>query len=341
MRPPRESLLTPLTPSVALHTHLYPLAERGLKVERLLGIGGTSEVALVRDQNGEAFALKRLLGIHRDSRAQRDALLFEGVHLSLIRSSKVIRCHELLTLPLPSALIQEDLSRDPSALSASERHEVALLLDYIEGAHLRSLLKMIQQRRQPPLQPEEVASLIYDISEGLRGLHQATRSKDRPCPITHGDLSPTNILLKLRGSALLIDLSSASSLLNAKSDYGRPGKRAYLSPGLKRGEVEGTTGDLYALGIIWFELVTGSHPPAHTHIRQSELRRAGWPPAWSTVVAGLLSPSVAHREVAFKRLSRSTIWGEDASQHRERQRLARRSLELRVRHARAAQSPTR
>ena len=336
MRPPKDQLLEPLVESIALQTHLHPLMRRGLTVERLLGIGGTSEVALARDRTGKTFALKRLLGQFRNDRMRRDAILFEGVHLSLTQSSKVIRCQELLTLPLPTALIQKNTSRDPSALSASARHEIALLLEYIEGIHLRSIIKSTS-RKYPPLQPEEIASLIYDMSQGLRSLHQAKRSQGRVCPITHGDLSPTNILLRLNGAATLIDLSSASSQLNRHCDYLRPGKLNYLSPGRRRGEDEGPAGDLYALGVIWFELVTGALPPLDQQIRRSVLKRAGWPSKWARSVAGLLSPSIHQREESFNKLGRATLWGDDYANHHDRKRIARRSLAVRVSVARQEQ----
>ena len=336
MRPPKNSLVEPLVESVALQTHLHPLMKRGLTVERLLGIGGTSEVVLARDKSGKAYALKRLLGQFRNDRMRRDAILFEGVHLSLAHSSKVINCLELLTLPLPTALIQKNASRDPSALSASARHEIALLLEYIEGIHLRSILKSAS-RTSPPLQPEEIASLIYDISQGLRSLHQAKRSEGRLCPITHGDLSPTNILLGMNGAAKLIDLSSSSSQLNRHCDYLRPGKLNYLSPGRRRGESEGTAGDLYALGAVWFELVTGMLPPVDQQIRRSALRRAGWPSKWAKLVSGLLSPSIYEREDSFHRLSRTSLWGSDRANHHERKKIARRSLAVRVRRVRQFQ----
>lgn len=336
MRPPQKHLLEPLAESDALQTHLNPLMQRGLRVERLIGIGGTSEVVLARDRDGKAYALKRLLGQFRNDRMRRDAILFEGVHLSLAHSSKVIRCHELLTLPLPTALIQKNIGRDPSALAASARHEIALLLEYIEGVHLRSILKSLT-RRAPPLQPEEIASLIYDVSQGIRALHQAKRAQGRACPITHGDLSPTNILLRLDGSAILIDLSSSSSQLNRDCDYLRPGKLNYLSPGQRRGEDEGISGDLYALGVMWFELVTGAIPPRDQQIRRSALRRAGWPSKWARIVSGLLSPSVSQREDAFRILNRSTLWGGDYAHHHERKRIARRSLAVRVSNTRQEQ----
>ena len=161
----------------------------------------------MRNAEGERFALKRLLSRFRMSRAHRDAILLEGVHLSLVRSPKVIHCHDLLSLPLPEALIQRDLTRDPSAMPESARQEIALLLDLVDGAHLRSLLKSISHGIGPiqaPLQREEVASIISDLAQGIHALHNARRGSGKLCPITHGDLSPTNAIVRQDGVTVLI-----------------------------------------------------------------------------------------------------------------------------------------
>lgn len=307
-----------------------------LKNLALLGIGGTSEVLLVEDQKGKRYALKRLLGQYRSERAWRDSVLIEGVHLSLVQSNRVIRCYEVLSVPLPEAFIKDSIESDPSGSSLSARQEVALLTQYVEGVHLRALLKRIQYG-QAPLSQAEVASIIWDISRGLSALHRASRGKGSKCPITHGDLSPTNIMIKRDGSAIIIDLSSSYSELNKEGILRRPGKRAYLSPGAKAGHVEGVDSDLYALGCIWFELITGCVPKFN---QQDQVlpnwrifHQAGWPKPWSQLVAGLLSPFPQNRSSTHELLDRYALWGEDKAQHQFLHTQARTSLARRVNEA--------
>ena len=213
---------------------------------------GRGEVTLVEDKGGRDMRL-------RDSSANTglsvnggDSILLEGVHLSMVRSNRVIRCHQVLTVPIPESLIKISVDEDPSAQPLSARQEVALLMDYISGVHLRAILK-VAQRHTLPFSHDEIASMIWDIFRGLKALHRAKRGKSKPCPIAHGDLSPTNIMIREDGSAILIDLSSASSVLSTDNILRRPGKLAYLSPGQQRGEEEGVEGDLYALACIWIE----------------------------------------------------------------------------------------
>ena len=319
--------------AIDLSDKLDLFKRHNLKELGLLGIGGTSEVLLVEDQLGQRFALKRLLGQYRSQRAWRDSILIEGVHLCLVRSNRVITCHEVLSVPLPEAFIKVSVESDPNGSSLSARQEVALLTEYVEGVHLRALLKQIQ-RGQAPLSQVEVSSLIWDIYRGLSALHNASRGKRRPCPITHGDLSPTNIMIKRDGSATLIDLSSSHSELTEEGVLRRPGKLAYLSPGAKMGKIEGVESDLYALGCIWFELITGLIPKFYQQAQSvpnwAQFHKAGWPKPWAKIVTGFLSPFPQTRSRALEYLGRRALWGKDTTSHRDQLRQARSALAWRV-----------
>ena len=316
---------------IDLSQKLDLLKKYGLRTIELLGIGGTSEVTLVENQEGARFALKRLLGQYRAQRLWRDRLLLEGVHLTMARSNRVITCREVLSVPLPQSLIKISVDQDPSALPLSARKEVALLLDFVPGVHLRALLKEAH-RTKNPLKYDEIASMIWDISRGLKALHEAERGRGRSCPITHGDLSPTNIMLDRTGAAILIDLSSAKSELTPEDGLIRPGKRAYSSPGRLEGEEEAIEGDLYALACIWFELITGSVPKiSHNELSWRALHEAGWPIMWAKIVYGLLSDAPQVRLRMIEHLNRESLWGEDRQSHADQLKEARLSLASRVR----------
>ena len=316
--------------SPTLNTRLDLYERYRLRPIHLLGIGGTSEVTLVEVQGGERYALKRLLGQYRSQREWRDSILLEGVHLSMVRSNRVIRCHQVLTVPIPESLIKISVDEDPSAQPLSARQEVALLMDYISGVHLRAILK-VAQRHTLPFSHDEIASMIWDIFRGLKALHRVKRGKSKPCPIAHGDLSPTNIMIREDGSAILIDLSSASSVLSSDNLLRRPGKLAYLSPGQQRGEEEGVEGDLYALACIWIELVTGSLLKVdHKSISWRQFHEAGWPIQWAKIVYGLLSPFPQVRAKMIVYLTREALWGGSRDEHSLRQKHARSSLRHRV-----------
>ena len=323
----------PITLVDAIQRGLDPLTRYGLKPKKLLGVGGTSEVILVEDEQGRHFAMKRLLGPYRSQRMWRDAIFFEGFHLSLLSSRRVLRCHRILTHPLPEAIIRSlDEGEQLEGTRITSQEEVSLLLEHVDGVHLRTVLKQ-SKREQYPLEQMEVASLIWDIYHGLKVLHSAQRPGDRPCPITHGDLSPTNIMLRADGSGVLIDLSSSCSQLNHSHSYLRRGKPKYQSPVLSdvMRHSERVTGDLYSMGRIWLELVTGQLPSQDIPISFRSLKGAGWPPRWARAVSGLTSENHLWRLQAFNELGRNVIWGEPRSAHQSYKRVARSSLATRVR----------
>lgn len=308
-----------------------PFIQNGLRPIKTLGVGGTCEVILVEREDGSRYALKRILTPFRVHRASRDLLLYEGVHLSLVKSPRIISCYQVIRSVLPEAHLLKQFHQNPlqNPQSRSERYdEVILLLEYIEGITLRSLL--IQCRsHQPPLQREEVASFIWDIVNGLRALQDAKKSDGRPCPIVHGDLNPSNVMVRPNGASTLIDLSAASSPLINQSKIHRRGPFKYRCP-QDPGDLDGEVDDFYSLGCLWFELVTGSLPPKEAVISSQELRAAGWPRDWSLSVTGLLSKNGARRRECFRSLDRDVIWGGDRSQHAQKKTIARRTLAQRV-----------
>ncbi|MCG3136511.1 MAG: Serine/threonine-protein kinase PknD [Phycisphaerae bacterium] len=147
-----------------------------------------------------------------------------------------------------------------------------LIMEYIDGPNLRTLL---QQHRQGL--PLPIALTILDGL--LRALHAAHQNK-----IVHRDLKPENILLNI-GSASLATLRAKdirisdfglgvisglttqtllqSGSLRTDGDQSLSGTIAYLSPEQRDGLTVDSRSDLFSVGIIWFEMLTGIRPQGH------------------------------------------------------------------------------
>ncbi len=106
--------------------------------------------------------------------------------------------------------------------------------------------------------PADVVQWLVPIAEGLREMHEHG--------ITHRDLKPSNVLLDRRGRPVITDfglarrneLSSDVRLTNASALLGSP---AYCSPEQVRGDADvGPSSDLYSLGVLMYELLTGRLP---------------------------------------------------------------------------------
>jgi serine/threonine-protein kinase len=127
-----------------------------------------------------------------------------------------------------------------------------LVMDYFDGGSLRSFLT-----KRKPLELSESLQLMCDLLKGLEYIH----SKN----IIHRDLKPENLLLKHEGSswrACVSDFGIAMWIQSQESNKfseGDTGSPAYMAPERFHGEYSFAS-DIYAVGIILFELVVGVRP---------------------------------------------------------------------------------
>ena len=126
-----------------------------------------------------------------------------------------------------------------------------LVMDYCEGGNLRQLMESEGQ-----ISLTQILALIADILMGLEHAHN--------CDIVHCDLKPENILLKPRHdgwTACISDFGIArfSQENDCTTGLGDTGSPAYMAPERFYGHYSFAS-DLYAIGIILFELVVGQRP---------------------------------------------------------------------------------
>ncbi len=101
--------------------------------------------------------------------------------------------------------------------------------------------------------------MLLDSLAGLHAAHELTDPHGNPLQIVHRDISPQNILVGVDGSARITDFGvarAAARLSTTRSDTVK-GKLAYLSPEQARGETCDRRTDLFAMGIILWEMLTG------------------------------------------------------------------------------------
>ena len=131
--------------------------------------------------------------------------------------------------------------------------EIYLAMDYVEGKDLRATWNRCAKKGIAF--PVDVAAHI--VKELARGLHYAHGFGD--IKLVHRDVSPPNVLLSYSGEVKLTDFGLAASTL--KLEKTAPGiiygKVSYMSPEQARGDTPDGRTDLYAAGIILWELLTG------------------------------------------------------------------------------------
>ena len=170
-----------------------------------------------------------------------------------------------------------DRFRDELMLTAQLQHEhivqvydqinsldghFCIVMQYVDGVDLKRVLASCKEENEAF--PVNLA--VYVVCEIAAALDYAHKKKDatgRPLYIVHRDVSPANILISLEGKVKLTDFGIAKA---AMSDNERTregfvmGKCAYMSPEQATGKVLDARSDIYALGIIMYEVFTGRRP---------------------------------------------------------------------------------
>jgi serine/threonine protein kinase/TolB-like protein len=201
---------------------------------RRLGIGGMAEVWLARRADG-AFKREVALKLPMLNRLQA------GLELRFARERDI-----LASLEHPHIARLYDAGVDPQGLPY-------LAMEYVQGAPLTDWCDA--QRLEIPQRLE----LFLQVLEAVQYAHEKS--------VIHRDLKPSNILTTESGQVRLLDFGVAR-LLEAEetnqpaltSVYGRALTPDYASPELLRGDPIDARSDLYSLGVLLYELLTGTRP---------------------------------------------------------------------------------
>lgn len=130
-----------------------------------------------------------------------------------------------------------------------------IAMEYVEGLSLARVMELTGGRL-------ELATAVYiasQVCEGLAYAHDACGLDGQPLGLVHRDVSPPNILLGTSGCVKISDFGVAKVQHHAQTGAGMlKGKFAYLSPEQARGEPVDRRSDLYALGLVLFEMTVGT-----------------------------------------------------------------------------------
>lgn len=137
-----------------------------------------------------------------------------------------------------------------------------IALELVDGADLATLLDAQPGSR---ISPEHVALVGHDIAAALEHAHDPRRdgSADEAADnaIIHRDISPSNVLVSLRGEILLTDFGVAKAITGtARQQSAVKGKVPYMSPEQLRSEKLDGRADLFALGVVMYESLAGHRP---------------------------------------------------------------------------------
>ena len=126
--------------------------------------------------------------------------------------------------------------------------EVFIVMEYIEGQELQEKIN------SGPLRIDEVLEIALQIGDGLQTAHDKN--------IVHRDIKPANIMLTAKGQAKIMDFGLAKLQGQTKltKEGTTLGTTNYMSPEQVRGEQVDKRSDIWALGVILYEMITGISP---------------------------------------------------------------------------------
>ena len=130
-----------------------------------------------------------------------------------------------------------------------------MAMEWVEGESLRNVIRAASGRR--PIPADIAVYVIADAAAGLHAAHELRGWDGELRGVVHCDVSPHNILLGVDGRAKLVDFGVAGALEQVDSQ-GVKGKVGYMAPEQARGGSVDRRTDVYALGIVLFELTTGT-----------------------------------------------------------------------------------
>ncbi len=211
-----------------LRTGINPLI-KGYQLERRISSNAHSGVYLaVREDSGEKVVLKVLRHDpeRNDGLGAFDRFLQEYELIADIHHPNVVRIHDL-------------------GVSDDHAH---IAMEYLSGGDLKA-------RIEAGIQPPQAAAYARQIGSALAEIHKVG--------ITHRDLKPGNIMLRDDDSIALIDFGLAKQMrikqeiTDSGEIFGTP---YYMSPEQGRGKEVDHRSDIYSLGVIFYEMLTGEKP---------------------------------------------------------------------------------
>jgi hypothetical protein len=206
-----------------------------------LASGGMAETHVARSiADGSIVVVKQLLPAFAGNAEFIEMFLDEGRVISSLRHPNVVALRELgFHAELPY-----------------------LAMEYLHGVDLRTLARTLIQRKKQPMPTDVALYIATSMCAGLHHAHEARTIDGKPMEVTHRDVSPQNVVLTFDGAVKLIDFGIATA--RGRSHETRAGalkgKIPYMAPEQVRSAAADRRADIYATGVVLYELLTKRRP---------------------------------------------------------------------------------
>lgn len=227
-----------------LMTAMYVVKEQSERYEALetLSEGAMGTVALARDRQMDRFvAIKSVkfegVADAEERRRLQDALRIEAQVIQLLSHPNIVKVHEVI--------------HDPGDQTP------AVVMEYVQGSTLAAYLK-----GGKPLPLDFALSIALQIARALEHAHSTG--------VIHGDIKPSNILISDDGEQAKIADFGIARLMNERGNAEQPlfGTPRYIAPEQVLGHKADQRSDIFSLGVVLYEMLTGRSPFAGKSARE-------------------------------------------------------------------------
>jgi serine/threonine protein kinase len=209
---------------------------------RKLATGGMAELFLAIQRSVAGFekliVIKRILPAMNQDRAFIDMLLHEA--------------RVAATLSHPNIVQIFDVGQVDGIFF--------IAMEHVHGEDLRSIVRQMKKKGVNDFPLEHAISMILGVCAGLAYAHEKRDLDGSALNIVHRDISPQNVVVTFSGDVKIVDFGIAQSdtKLNSETKSGKlKGKVPYMSPEQARGDAIDWRSDIFAAGVMLFELTTG------------------------------------------------------------------------------------
>lgn len=203
-----------------------------------IGRGGMADIYLAQVETSfgasRLVVVKEVLASYAASARFAELLVAEAKLAARLRHANIVQV--------------EDLGREEDVLF--------IAMDYVEGFDLRELLGRCAKERVP-LPIEFSLFIVGAVLAALDHAHRHRSDDGQPRPIIHRDVSPSNILVSLEGEVKLCDFGIARAQDELSDAQPAEGKAGYMSPEQANGQLIDPRADVFAAGIVLWELLAG------------------------------------------------------------------------------------
>lgn len=185
-----------------------------------------------------------------------------------------------------------------------------IVMEYVDGIDLRNILDALREMDES-MSWNLAVYISLEIAKALEYAHSRADDTGVPMGIVHRDLSPSNVMITWSGEVKVLDFGIARALLaDEKKSSAVRGKWAYMSPEQVRGEELDGRSDIFSLGVLFYEMLTGQKLFAgrndmHTMqlVQKAEVPPiSGLEPSVKPVLRKMLSEQRSHRFVSAAEL---------------------------------------